>query len=857
MKKPVIVCIDDEPDVLNSLKIELKKAIGDRCIIETAEGGEDALELLEDLQADEYEIALVLSDYIMPDIKGDELLKKIHERSPETLTIMLTGQADLEALSNAIKYAKLYRYIPKPWQNEDLKLTVVEAIHSYLQDQKLTDEILKRQEVNEELKLVNAALSASESRLKQFLAALPVGVSVYNPDGSIAYFNQAARDLLGADTIPESTAEQLAATYQLYVANTDRLYPPDNLPILRALKGEFVKVDDVEIRQDGRIIAIEINTTPIFDGSGNIVYAIAAFQDISDRKQAEKILADYQHTLETQIDERTEQLQQAKEAAEAANKAKSTFLANMSHELRTPLNSILGFAQIMEGSLNLAVENRENMRIIRRSGEHLLTLINEVLDLSKIEAGRMIVDPKNFDLYRLLDDLQDMFLLRAKKQELQLLFQREAEVPQYVRTDDIKLRQVLINLLSNAIKFTQTGRIILRVRNLENSGIVDLLASPTACFDTTKSIRNFSSDRSEFALVELRDDVDDLTRDQVVFLQFEIEDTGVGIAPEELGNVFKAFVQTASGQKTQKGTGLGLTISRQFVRLMGGEIVVESQLERGTTFKFEIPVGAVDAADIPAPEINLEVTGLEPNQPCYRILIVDDREDNRQLLVKMLSPLGFKLQQAANGREAVEIWENWHPHLILMDMRMPVMDGYEATKEIKDRIQQREQEYQGSGEMNISGFDPLIPKIIALTASTIEGRRSFALLVGCDDFISKPFHKTDILDTLNKHLGVKYLYSNSTDLMSAGDRHNQSDSPYNVALAYLPTLPAEWIDNMRQVIRCADFDLIARTIEEIRDDHPEFAEILQGHLDNFDYQKILNLIAEAEESDRGDEGGTN
>ncbi|MCC3529122.1 MAG: response regulator [Microcoleus sp. PH2017_22_RUC_O_B] len=857
MKKPVIVCIDDEPDVLNSLKIELKKAIGDRCIIETAEGGEDALELLEDLQADEYEIALVLSDYIMPDIKGDELLKKIHERSPETLTIMLTGQADLEALSNAIKYAKLYRYIPKPWQNEDLKLTVVEAIHSYLQDQKLTDEILKRQEVNEELKLVNAALSASESRLKQFLAALPVGVSVYNPDGSIAYFNQAARDLLGADTIPESTAEQLAATYQLYVANTDRLYPPDNLPILRALKGEFVKVDDVEIRQDGRIIAIEINTTPIFDGSGNIVYAIAAFQDISDRKQAEKILADYQHTLETQIDERTEQLQQAKEAAEAANKAKSTFLANMSHELRTPLNSILGFAQIMEGSLNLAVENRENMRIIRRSGEHLLTLINEVLDLSKIEAGRMIVDPKNFDLYRLLDDLQDMFLLRAKKQELQLLFQREADVPQYVRTDDIKLRQVLINLLSNAIKFTQTGRIILRVRNLENSGIVDLLASPTACFDTTKSIRNFSSDRSEFALVELRDDVDDLTRDQVVFLQFEIEDTGVGIAPEELGNVFKAFVQTASGQKTQKGTGLGLTISRQFVRLMGGEIVVESQLERGTTFKFEIPVGAVDAADIPAPEINLEVTGLEPNQPCYRILIVDDREDNRQLLVKMLSPLGFKLQQAANGREAVEIWENWHPHLILMDMRMPVMDGYEATKEIKDRIQQREQEYQGSGEMNISGFDPLIPKIIALTASTIEGRRSFALLVGCDDFISKPFHKTDILDTLNKHLGVKYLYSNSTDLMSAGDRHNQSDSPYNVALAYLPTLPAEWIDNMRQVIRCADFDLIARTIEEIRDDHPEFAEILQGHLDNFDYQKILNLIAEAEESDRGDEGGTN
>ena len=857
MKKPVIVCIDDEPDVLNSLKIELKKAIGDQCIIETAEGGEDALELLADLQADEYEIALVLSDYIMPDIKGDELLKRIHESSPDTLTIMLTGQADLEALSNAIKYAKLYRYIPKPWQNEDLKLTVVEAIHSYLQDQKLTDEILKRQEVNEELKLANAALSASESRLKQFLAALPVGVSVYNPDGSIAYFNQTAGELLGADTLSETTAEQLAATYQLYVANTDELYPPDNLPILRALKGEFVKVDDVEIHQDGKIIAIEINTTPIFDESGNIVYAIAAFQDISDRKQAEKILADYQHTLEAQIDERTEELQQAALAAESANKAKSTFLANMSHELRTPLNSILGFAQIMEPSPNLNVENRENLRIIHRSGEHLLTLINEVLDLSKIEAGRMAIDPKNFDLYCLLDDLQDMFQLRAQTQELQLLFEREDDVPQYVRTDDVKLRQVLINLLSNAIKFTLSGGIILRVRKLEKSGFIDLLESSTAFFDTATSIREFARTSRDLARVELREEADDLNSDPVVFLQFEIEDTGVGIAAEELGQVFNAFVQTASGQKTQKGTGLGLTISRQFVRLMGGEIVVESQLGIGTIFKFEIPVGAVYAADIPEPQINREVIGLEPNQPCYRILIVDDREDNRQLLVKMLSPLGLRLQQATNGREAIEMWENWHPHLILMDVRMPVMDGYEATKEIKARIQQREQEQQGNGEMNISDPESPIPKIIALTASTIEGKRSFALLVGCDDFISKPFRKTDILDTLNKHLGVKYLYSDSTDFIPTGDRYHLSDSTSNAALAYLPTLPAEWIDNMRQVIRSADFDLIARTIEELRDAHPEFAEILQGHLDNFDYQKILNLIAEAEESNNADEGGTN
>ena len=827
MKKPVIVCIDDEPDVLQSLKIELKKAIGDRCIIETAEGGEDALELLADLQADEHEIALVVSDYIMPDIKGDELLRQFHEQSPDTLTIMLSGQADLEALSNSIKYAKLYRYIPKPWQKEDLELTVVEAVHSYLQDQKLISETQKRQQANEELTRVNQELtrvnqeltrvneevSANESRLNQFLGALPVGVSVYNPDGSIAYLNHAAQELIGTETFLAQTAAQLPVTAQAYQGDSDELYFPENFPIMRALRGEFVKVDGVEISQYGLIISLEITASPIYDRSGNVAYAIAAIQDISERKEAETVLTNYRRTLETQIVERTEQLQQAVLAAESANRAKSTFLANMSHELRTPLNAILGFAQIIESDSDLAGENVENIKIIHRSGEHLLTLIDQALDLSKIEAGRMTLDVTNFDLYRLLDELEEMFQMRLQNQQVELLFQRNPDVPQYVQTDAVKLRQVLLNLLSNAIKFTPTGRVSVRV-----------------------------SHSSEAATVSLSDDGTSCDR----ILQFEIEDTGVGIAPEELENVFQAFMQTSSGQKAQKGTGLGLTISRQFVRLMGGDITVESQVERGTIFKFEIQVNVVDVSAIPAAKTERQVMGLEPNQPEYRILIADDREESRLLLVKMLSPMGLELQQACNGREAIEIWENWQPHLIFMDLRMPVMDGYEATREIRAIIQQREQERGRNEEITNPNPEFPISKIIALTASIIEmERRSFAFFVGCDDFICKPFRKQDIFNTLNKHLGVKYIYSSSTESASSGESLSVSDSASNVALANASQLPAEWTQKMKQVIRSADFDLIASTIEEIKSENPEFAQILEGYLNNFDYPKILELISDA------------
>ncbi|MEG3844253.1 ATP-binding protein, partial [Microcoleus sp. herbarium14] len=299
------------------------------------------------------------------------------------------------------------------------------------------------------------------------------------------------------------------------------------------------------------------------------------------------------------------QLQKTALAAEAANLAKSTFLANMSHELRTPLNAILGFSQLMQRSTNLNPEQQENIRIINRSGEHLLTLINQVLDLAKIEAGRITLNPTDFKLTSLLKELEEMFQLQAREQELQLIFNRSSEIPEYVHTDRVKLHQVLINLLSNAIKFTKEGSISVKVSALMEHENQQLPILPLR----SAQVNNYQ-------------------------LHFEIEDTGSGMAPDELDRLFQPFVQTKTGETSQQGTGLGLAISQHFVKLMGGMITVRSKVHCGTTFAFDIPVSAVDTATIEPVPPPRRAIALEPNQPRYRILIVDDRSDNRQLLIK-------------------------------------------------------------------------------------------------------------------------------------------------------------------------------------------------------------------------------
>ncbi len=487
-------------------------------------------------------------------------------------------------------------------------------------------------------------------------------------------------------------------------------------------------------------------------------------------------LKDSYQSLEQRVQDRTAELVIAKEKADVANQAKSTFIANMSHELRSPLNAILGFSQIMTRSQTLNPEHQESVGIISRSGEHLLTLINNVLDLSKIEAAKITLNENNFDLYRLLDDSHDMFQMKAEEKNLQLLMEYDPNLPRYVRTDDVKLRQVLINIINNALKFTQDGGVSVRVSSKE----------------TTTTSRT---------------------------LHFEIEDSGAGIAEEELGNLFEAFVQTATGKQAQEGTGLGLPISRQFVGLMGGEIAVKSQVGQGTTFLFDIQVIEVEASEIASQQPSRRVIALQPNQRRSRILMVDDKPTNRQLLMRLLSPLGFELKEAIKGQEAVDIWQTWEPHLIWMDMRMPVMDGYIATKTIKAHTK---------GQATA---------IIALTASVLEEERAVVLSAGCGDFLRKPFRESEIFKVMNKLIGVTYIYEDITQKNTEAIHTREL-----LTAEAIGALPAELLAQLQEAVMFSDEYLIATLVKQIAAQNEPLAQAIEVALHNFEYEKVLNLI---------------
>ncbi|MDY6783233.1 MAG: PAS domain S-box protein [Cyanobacteriota bacterium] len=942
-----------------------------------------------------------------------------------------------------------------------------------------------------------AGLHKSEERLAQFLQAMPVAAVVIDRNHQLHYVNSRACELMGLcpPVAFSLAAEDFSQTYQVYKAGTQQEYPWDELPLFRALSGEYAYIDDAEIRFPEREIALEAWGTPIYDERGKVEYALFAFQDISDRKHAEQLLTDYSHTLEGQVQERTAaaieneqrfksafetaatgmalvslegqflqvnaslcrmlgyseaellslgfrdttyaedlelnvreikrvlageishfyaekrywhkngeivwallsvslvrgersqplyfiaqiqditarkqaeqelqhsqrslneaqqiaklgswswdlrenqrwwsqqlyrlmdltpddpsagwelikqrahpddrsrllqafrnaiargtsyevefrclnsdgtvryflargqaecnaqkqvlrftstlqdisdrkqselELQGAKDAAEAANRAKSIFLANMSHELRTPLNAILGFSQLLDNNDNLTPNQQEHLKIIRRSGEHLLALINQILDLAKIEAGRMTLKEQNFDLYSLLDELTLMFSLKTKQKQLQLFFKRSPEVPRYIYADELKLREILINLLSNAVKFTTQGYVMLRVS-------VGAAGSGQRAADSGQRAAD-SGERER-----ITKDEGQMTNDERPIIHFEIQDSGVGIAAEELNKLFRPFVQSSSGQQIQQGTGLGLTLCREFVQMMGGEISVTSNGQtfippsargqpsvaspipppaelgesEGTTFAFQIPVIPAMGGKIEGQISTCPLILFSTDRANYRILVVDDEPYNRQLLLKLLEPLDFELEEASNGRDAIAIWERWKPHLIFMDIRMPILDGYEATRQIR----QKERELRSCVEEQLQ-----MTQIVAVTASAFEEDRAAVIAAGCDDFIRKPFSDSHILESLCKHLPVSYAPPATTVPVDLSSYPTSVERKIETT-----TLSPEWVADFRQALLACQIKRIEALIEEIQPQYPSLADKFSDLASQYDFEQLLTL----------------
>ena len=501
-----------------------------------------------------------------------------------------------------------------------------------------------------------------------------------------------------------------------------------------------------------------------------------------------------QAELLAQTQQQSIQLAQARDAAEVANQAKSQFLASMSHELRTPLNAILGFTQVMNRDALASRQQQEYLGIILRSGKHLLELINDILEMTKIEAGVTNLNETSFDLHHLLDSLFEMLQLEAASKGLRFSFERTPELPQYVHTDQGKLRQILINLLNNAIKFTDTGSVILRV-----------------AFAFNRPVERESSTAK-------------------IQLYFEVIDTGFGIAPEEIELLFEAFNQTETGRKSMAGTGLGLTISRSFVQQLSGKMAVESILGEGTTFRFNIPCNLDKSLPIQTIQTTRQVIKLEANQT-YRILVADDDLASRQLLVHLLTSVGFQVREAANGQEAVALWQSWQPHLIWMDIQMPIMDGYEAIKQIRSAENQEILTSLNQGDkMSISTI------IIALTSNAFEEQRDAILKTGCNDLMCKPFQESLLFEKMAHHLGVRYLYKTKQSISQI--------EPLAISLIKqdLNVMPREWIQQLYEAALAMDDQLVTNLIQYIPETQVTLSNLLINLVDNFRLDIIIDCI---------------
>lgn len=539
------------------------------------------------------------------------------------------------------------------------------------------------------------------------------------------------------------------------------------LPQGHSFLKRFITVPVLEGDKVRMIVGVGNKAVDYDDGDLRELELVAAsLWSLVKRKRVETEIENYHVHLEEIVKVRTTELVKAKEAAEAANVAKSIFIATMSHELRTPLNAILGFSELLSWETNISEKQKQSLDIINRSGVHLLSMINDVLDLSKIEAGRFELDMQPTDLLKLFQDIGDMISVRASNKQLDFKSEISPNTAPFIYADSGKLRQVLINLLGNAVKFTASGSVTLRT--------------------TTENL----------------------------ILTIEVIDTGTGIPADKLDDLFQPFVQLIQNNSDMQGTGLGLSISKSLVELMGGKISVSSELGEGSIFKIEMPVQLANDFDVKLETEQLPVKSIASNQKISRLLVVDDNAENRLLLTTMLREVGFEVQEAENGQQAIFLFEQWQPDLIWLDMRMPVMNGYEAAKKIRQLP---------NGEK---------VKIIALTASVFIEQHDEIMKAGCDSVLHKPFHAVDIFTELNKQLGVEFIYKDYVKI---------SHTVQKITTEMLETLPQELLMQLQEAALRLDIEEIDAVVAKIREISLDIAEGLTDLEKNYHFDQIVTL----------------
>ncbi|MEZ4867421.1 MAG: PAS domain S-box protein [Caldilineaceae bacterium] len=756
---------------------------------------------------------------------------------------------------------------PKRFTTEDLRLyTILAGLvgvalqHVYQYQQ--TEAILKEYD-------------QQRGMLQTVLDNMPAGVWVVEASSAKPLLaNNYALQIFGGRLETALAPESLATAYNAYCYDTNDLYPTAKMPITRGLLGEATMVDDMEIRyEDGSHMLLQVYGAPIRDAAGRVTASVAIFQDITERKQAETALREseeqYRRLVETMNDglvildknsrityindkygqmfgyERDEllgikvtdildatnqeilrselrkrkngvgtpyelaithkqghlvstmiapqplfekngdfkgsfavltditELLQAKRAAEAANQAKSNFLANVSHELRTPLNGILGYAQILQRDSTLTDRQRRAIRTMEQSGEHLLTLLNDILDLSKIEANRMELNLSEFDFLSFLHAIAEPFRIRAQQKHVQFLLKLAADLPTIIRGDEIRLRQILINLLSNAVKFTTQGSITLEVSPLHEK------------------------------------------------IRFQVQDTGVGIEVSHRERIFEPFQQLPMHKGITEGTGLGLPISQRLAKMMGATIKVASQSGQGSTFWLDIALPQVVKMIKEEHLLSPTITAVKGD---YRILIVDDEAPNRTVLEDALAPLGFHLQAVTDGAEALALAVTFQPHLILMDIRMPVMDGLAATRAIR----------QSPSLQNVI--------ILAISAGAFPDNQQECLEAGCNGFIAKPFHLDELLQQLQLFLNLEWRYADPERPLDA-----VAQALCGVGIA---APPREELAKLRELTLAGDVGQLNRQLMELeqRDElYKPFVAQLHPLLRRYQTEAILTLIKQCVE----------